>query len=226
MPSDQIQPTARGTPQGLGSAASHALVIENRDGVKQVLPFSSDEIVLGRGGQGNTVRLLERDISRRHARFSRSSGAVWIEDLGSSNGTRVNGERLEGKRRIREGDLVQIGGYDIAVVGAAELARGSEAGRPAPLEARPPPAAVAVPGPVALPSKNGSAHPERRIREADPKSTSYASVLGSVPKSRAGQARALLAIGTVSLLLGWATGRLLHAAPHPEAAAADKVTGR
>ena len=75
------------------------LVIEDAAGTRSVVPFASDEITLGRAREGNTFRLEERNVSRLHARLVRASGVVYIEDLGSLNGTRVNGERISGRRR-------------------------------------------------------------------------------------------------------------------------------
>jgi predicted component of type VI protein secretion system len=92
------------------------LVIEDEAGTRSVVPFGEDAILVGRGAEGVTFRLGDRNVSRRHARFLRQSGAVFVEDLGSANGTRVNGERITGKRRLRDGDLVQIGDYDLAVL--------------------------------------------------------------------------------------------------------------
>jgi pSer/pThr/pTyr-binding forkhead associated (FHA) protein len=96
------------------------LVIEDEAGTRSVVPFVDDGIVIGRGSEGVTFRLADRNVSRRHARFLRQSGAVFVEDLGSLNGTRVNGERITGKRRLRDGDLVQIGDYDLAVLAEAQ----------------------------------------------------------------------------------------------------------
>jgi predicted component of type VI protein secretion system len=106
------------------------LVIEDEAGTKSTVPFTGVEITVGRGAEGITCRLADRNVSRRHARFVLSSGSVWVEDLGSLIGTRVNGERIGGRRKVRAGDLVQIGDYDLVVVGQA--AAGAE-GDPPPL---------------------------------------------------------------------------------------------
>ncbi len=92
------------------------LVIEDAGGTRSEVPFADDEITLGRASEGNTFRLAERNVSRRHARFVRASGVVWIEDLGSLTGTRVNGERITGRRRLHPGDLVEIAEYDLAIL--------------------------------------------------------------------------------------------------------------
>ncbi|WP_375767036.1 FHA domain-containing protein [Archangium gephyra] len=73
-----------------------------------------DEITIGRQ-EGNTIRLTERNVSRRHARLVRQNGHVLVEDLGSYNGVRINGERIQGQAQVADGDLIQIGDYDLAV---------------------------------------------------------------------------------------------------------------
>jgi pSer/pThr/pTyr-binding forkhead associated (FHA) protein/tetratricopeptide (TPR) repeat protein len=92
------------------------LIIEDDEGQKRVVPVVSDEITIGRE-DGNTVRLPERNVSRRHARLIRDEGFFVIEDLGSSNGVRINGDRIDAPRRIEEGDLIQIGDYDLGIEG-------------------------------------------------------------------------------------------------------------
>ncbi|WP_338864364.1 FHA domain-containing protein [Myxococcus stipitatus] len=90
------------------------LIIEDDEGRKTVVPFVRDEITIGRQ-EGNTIRLTERNVSRRHARLVRLNGHVVVEDLGSYNGTRINGERIAGQSPLSEGDLIQIGDYDLAL---------------------------------------------------------------------------------------------------------------
>ncbi|WP_245772194.1 FHA domain-containing protein [Myxococcus fulvus] len=90
------------------------LIIEDDEGRKTVVPFVRDEITIGRQ-EGNTIRLTERNVSRRHARLVRLNGHVVVEDLGSYNGTRINGERIAGQSPLNEGDLIQIGDYDLAL---------------------------------------------------------------------------------------------------------------
>lgn len=95
------------------------LVIEDEAGTKSTVPFAGAEITVGRGAEGVTYRLSDRNVSRRHARFFLLNGAVFVEDLGSLTGTRVNGDRIAGRKKVRAGDLVQIGDYDLVVTGHA-----------------------------------------------------------------------------------------------------------
>jgi ABC transport system ATP-binding/permease protein len=90
------------------------LIIEDDEGRKTVVPFVRDEITIGRQ-EGNTIRLTERNVSRRHARLMRNNGHVLIEDLGSYNGIKINGDKISGQVQIADGDLIQIGDYDLAI---------------------------------------------------------------------------------------------------------------
>lgn len=90
------------------------LVIEDDEGRKTVVPVVREEMTIGRQ-EGNTIRLTERNVSRRHARLLKQNSDVLIEDLGSYTGIRVNGERIKGQVPVREGDLIQIGDYDLAL---------------------------------------------------------------------------------------------------------------
>ncbi len=53
------------------------------------------------------------DISRRHAEVHFSNGHHWVRDLGSTNGTFVNGERIDGLQALRPGDRIEIGSSTI-----------------------------------------------------------------------------------------------------------------
>ncbi|MFT3710385.1 MAG: FHA domain-containing protein [Archangium sp.] len=90
------------------------LIIEDDEGRKTIVPFVRDEITIGRQ-EGNTIRLTERNVSRRHARLMRNNGHVLIEDLGSYNGIKINGDRISGQVQVADGDLIQIGDYDLAI---------------------------------------------------------------------------------------------------------------
>ncbi|MEZ4401011.1 MAG: FHA domain-containing protein [Kofleriaceae bacterium] len=86
------------------------LVIQDDEGKTTVVPLVRDEITIGRK-EGNTIRLTERNVSRKHAKISRNNGAVAIEDLGSYNGVRVNGTRISQRTVLAVSDRVQIGDY-------------------------------------------------------------------------------------------------------------------
>lgn len=95
----------------------YKLIIEDDEGKTTVYPLSQGEISIGRK-EGNTIRLMERNVSRRHARLLRNNGSVFVEDLDSYNGIRINGERINGRYEVKEGDLVEIGDYHLALQAA------------------------------------------------------------------------------------------------------------
>lgn len=92
----------------------YKLIIQDDEGKTTVVPLIREELTIGRQ-DGNTIRLTERNVSRRHAKLLRASDAIMIEDLDSYNGVRVNGTRIQGKVSIKEADRVQIGDYLIEV---------------------------------------------------------------------------------------------------------------
>ena len=86
-----------------GKAAGMALVID-------------DELVIGRLAEGAGRLGDDEEISRSHARLSvDSSGRCTVEDLGSTNGTWVNGMRIATPQTLAEGDTVELGGTTMVV---------------------------------------------------------------------------------------------------------------
>jgi DNA-binding NtrC family response regulator len=79
------------------------------------------EVTLGRSPSCE-ILLEDRLVSRRHARIFVRDGELRIADLGSRNGTEVNGERLEGEAVLAPGDQVQVGETTVLVEPPAEAA--------------------------------------------------------------------------------------------------------
>ncbi|MDP9033842.1 MAG: DUF4388 domain-containing protein [Myxococcota bacterium] len=71
-------------------------------------PIAPDKhVIIGRSSDLDMV-LVEDMVSRKHARLALQGDQIWIEDLGSTNGTFVNGEKIK-RMRLKEGDRVLIG---------------------------------------------------------------------------------------------------------------------
>jgi serine phosphatase RsbU (regulator of sigma subunit) len=70
--------------------------------------FDGPEIAIGRATTAGLV-IQDSRVSRQHARLVERDGQWWVEDLGTRNGTLVNGTPLEGTRRWRAGDRLHIG---------------------------------------------------------------------------------------------------------------------
>jgi pSer/pThr/pTyr-binding forkhead associated (FHA) protein len=123
------------------------------------------ELTVGRE-QGAGLVIDDPGISRLHARFTAERGAVAVEDLGSSNGTFVNGERISGPIELGAGDEVQLGGTVLSIEGSdaatALIPPGADptAEHPGPA---PPAPALAQPPPAGRPAPRRLApHPSER----------------------------------------------------------------
>jgi len=82
------------------------------------------QIIVGRSSDLDMV-LVEDMVSRKHARIAMQADQIWIEDLGSTNGTFVNGEKIK-RARLKEGDRVLIGTSILKVIaGGAEMVQES-----------------------------------------------------------------------------------------------------
>jgi DNA-binding winged helix-turn-helix (wHTH) protein len=80
-------------------------------------PLAGQAFVIGRGDDCDLV-VAERQVSRHHARIRRVGDAFVVEDLGSRNGTYVNGAVVEGPVALQDGDVVQIAlALELAFVG-------------------------------------------------------------------------------------------------------------
>jgi len=75
--------------------------------------LNSSQITIGRGRQNDIPLSHDEYASARHARFEPRQDGVWVQDLGSTNGTYLNGARLERPRRLTHGDIVRVGETDL-----------------------------------------------------------------------------------------------------------------
>jgi hypothetical protein len=79
----------------------------------ETFSLDSHPLTIGRA-RNNDVSLLEDEYaSGRHARFEPRRDGIWVEDIGSTNGTFVNGIRLTRERKLTPGDVVRIGETDL-----------------------------------------------------------------------------------------------------------------
>ena len=104
---------------GLGRAApslrSAQLVVQRSPSLEVGDGFAIDSapLTIGRGGQNDLVLVGDQFASARHARIEARRDGVWVQDLGSTNGTYVNGARVEGARRLASGDVLRVGETDL-----------------------------------------------------------------------------------------------------------------
>ena len=71
------------------------------------IPVDRDWVVIGRG-RGSDIVIAEPTMSRAHAAIGFDGQGFFVQDLGSTNGTRVNGERTQ-RASVADGDDVQLG---------------------------------------------------------------------------------------------------------------------
>jgi len=112
------------------------LVIKQGPGVGRDHALGAGECVVGRD-PSVTFTLDDTLASRRHFRVVSADGAWYVEDLGSTNGTTLNGQRTQ-RARLRDGDMIRAGTTRLTFV-QKDLLGGNGAGkaaRPAPVSAR------------------------------------------------------------------------------------------
>lgn len=91
------------------------LLVERSKGVPAGKVFDAGPVPVSVGRSADNTIALDGDefASAHHARIESQRDGVWILDLGSTNGTFVNGEPVEGRRQLHDGDRVQIGDTEL-----------------------------------------------------------------------------------------------------------------
>ncbi|MCC6811121.1 MAG: Flp pilus assembly complex ATPase component TadA [Deltaproteobacteria bacterium] len=102
-----------------------SVVINEKGGSTEHKDFDKDEITIGRVKE-NDIVLPKNNISKRHVRIVRKDDKFKIIDLKSTNGTYINGKRIDGPYDLREGDKIYVGDYTLELSGA-EAAEEEEA---------------------------------------------------------------------------------------------------
>ncbi|HET8632169.1 MAG TPA: FHA domain-containing protein, partial [Thermomicrobiales bacterium] len=105
-------------PLTAGAPAGPRLIVENGPNTGREYPLDRASLTVGRHEAGDIV-LEDTQASRQHARFTVRDGQVTVTDLGSANGTRVNGQPVAGSRLLSAGDEIQIGTTLLRFVGGA-----------------------------------------------------------------------------------------------------------
>jgi len=92
-------------------AAAARLVVVSSPTLERGRVFEAGPVPLTIGRSEDNAAALDSDefASARHARVEATRDGVWLIDLGSTNGTFVNGERMDGRHRLTEGDVIRIG---------------------------------------------------------------------------------------------------------------------
>jgi FhaA, N-terminal domain/FHA domain len=85
----------------------HASVVLREEGGERMVALSSDTVTIGRLADCDVV-LKDKGASRKHAQLKQRDGAWTLTDLGSTNGTRLNGQTVQ-SRELSDGDTITIG---------------------------------------------------------------------------------------------------------------------
>jgi pSer/pThr/pTyr-binding forkhead associated (FHA) protein len=114
----------------------------------KVIPLAGPKFKIGRGETCH-LRPNSEQVSREHAEFSIDGGVVTVADLGSRNGTLVNGKALTEPCVLKDGNLVQVGPLTFAVqITGAPAPVAAPKPAPAKPAAAPPPPAAKAPAPA------------------------------------------------------------------------------
>lgn len=88
--------------------AQYQLVMRTGPTPGAVYALEGDQLTIGRDSS-NEIAINDAEVSRHHARLTFQGGKFVLEDLGSTNGTFVNGQRLSGPRVLKAGEIVSFG---------------------------------------------------------------------------------------------------------------------
>ena len=129
-----------------------SLVVRQGARAGTVFPLTTDSVVLGRE-EGVDISLRDPEVSRQHARVSWQAGTYVLEDLGSTNGTFLNGMQITGQRPLRPGDSIGLGQTILVLQPqAAAAAEPTPMAAPRPVKAQVPAQPAYVPPPPPRPS--------------------------------------------------------------------------
>jgi pSer/pThr/pTyr-binding forkhead associated (FHA) protein len=195
-------------------------IVEGGEAGRQVTLGTPIEI--GRD-ESTGLALDDEQASRRHARVSAQGDLALLEDLGSTNGTYVNGQPIEGPRVLRPGDRIRVGLTVIELRTGQDVQRQPSAVLPVPqvtqlsqgvLEPVPERELAPEPAPEAAPE------PERETETAPPSFAIEESAPGFVPPEVADDPQARADYGAVARLVDAKVKRQTHIASFALLAAA------
>ncbi len=90
------------------AAPTYQLTMRSGPTPGKTFPLDQEEQLVGRD-LANDIPISDPEVSRRHARFLIREGGIFVEDLGSTNGSFLNGERVSTPQQLRVGDVVTLG---------------------------------------------------------------------------------------------------------------------
>jgi len=144
------------------NTGSFRLIVRRGPQPNQVYELAKDSISLGRDIT-NDIVINDPEVSRHHGRITRTVNGYTLEDLGSTNGTFINGQRLTGSRALLGGEMIGLGetvtlSYDVSAAVPAQPSYAPQSYTPvpqsqAPVAPVPSPDAQSVPPPLQQPAQ-------------------------------------------------------------------------
>jgi phosphoserine phosphatase RsbU/P len=95
------------------------ITVESAEGTRERFPLGKDRVSIGRSRESD-IFLPDQWLSRHHAEIRRQEGAFFLQDLGSKNGTLLNGDPVGDVRRLRHGDVITLGEHRLTFVEVGE----------------------------------------------------------------------------------------------------------
>ena len=89
-------------------AAQFQFVMHSGPNTGKIYPLEAPEIVIGRDAS-NIISINDAEISRKHAKLTLQNSTYLLQDLGSTNGTFINGQRITTPQELKPGDSVTLG---------------------------------------------------------------------------------------------------------------------
>jgi hypothetical protein len=104
-----------GPPGGNGAVGPEKLVVVSPEAMKGYEFPVGSEMTVGRAGGCAVLLPADTFVSQLHARLFRRDGDIFVEDLGSTNGTFLNGKKVSAPVSVRKGDKIQFGRTTVEV---------------------------------------------------------------------------------------------------------------
>jgi pSer/pThr/pTyr-binding forkhead associated (FHA) protein len=148
-----------------------------RDGAVSEIPMTKERLTVGRSSDCD-VRLAVPSVSSRHATILRTDTSVTVEDLGSTNGTKVNGRKVD-TLRLKHGDQIEFGTerlvfFTDSTLPAGEFNRLTKVAKPKSVELTPPEGEIRPAKPILANLKTNE--PPTQISQGDGSSQRAATV--------------------------------------------------
>lgn len=103
-----VQPIAASMSTAVAGAITSAIVLD--DGTRHVL--DTERMTIGRQS-GCSIVIRDTNVSREHVQLRRRPNGWTLRDLGSTNGTKLNGVRVDGEQMLANGDVIMLGSVKV-----------------------------------------------------------------------------------------------------------------